>query len=94
MKEQKFKVGQKVTFKYKRDCYSSHGDKGYYGHGGVCQGGRVGRIVSYNNYNSKHAQHSICVSFNRARQEEHYNMYENEFIEYDEQPSADLFPIY
>lgn len=83
IKKQRFKVGDKVTYKSKDEC------GGRYSHGGTDQGGYVGRIESYGPYNPTKQCYNITVS---TKEGGTYNMiesefYESEFCEYD-----DLYP--
>lgn len=83
MKKQRFKVGDRVTYK-SRDEFD-----GVYCHGGTDQGGYVGRIESYGPYNPTKQCYNITVS---TKEGGTYNMiesefYESEFCEYD-----DLYP--
>ena len=91
MKEQRFKVGDKVTYKSKKDCIRYDGTKGYY-HGGENQGGFVGEIDVYCHYIKKMGCYHILV---RCKSGNLYNMIESEFLEYDKPVvTNELFPIY
>jgi len=74
MKKQRFKVGDRVTYK-SRDEFD-----GVYCHGGTDQGGYVGRIESYGPYNPTKQCYNITVS---TKEGGSYNMIESEFYEYD-----------
>ena len=91
MKEQRFKVGDKVTYKSKNDCVDYYGDKGYYYEDGEDQDGYVGQITHYFDYNEEMDCWKIHV---RTRYGFSYNMLECEFLEYDKSVTNQLFPIY
>ena len=74
MKKQRFKVGDRITYK-SRDEFD-----GVYCHGGTDQGGYVGRIESYGPYNPTKQCYNITVS---TKEGGSYNMLESEFREYD-----------
>lgn len=73
MKPQRFKVGDKVTYKSKDDFGGS------YCHGGSNQGGYVGTIKSYGSYYSTKNCYTITVSTKGGGE---YAMLESEFYEY------------
>lgn len=73
MKPQRFKVGDKVTYKSKDEFGGS------YCHGGSNQGGYVGTIKSYGNYYSTKNCYTITVSTKGGGE---YAMLESEFYEY------------
>jgi len=91
MKEKRFNVGDKITYKSDKDCTHKFGYEGYY-HGGDYQGGFVGEILGYHSYNEDNGCWEILVTTkNRGR----YNMLECEFLEYDKPVvTNELFPIY
>lgn len=91
MKELRFKKGDKVTYKSIKDCVSPSGDKGLYYCDGDDQDGFVGEIRGYCSYNEKMDCYKIDVT---TKEGGCYYMLESEFIEYDKQPSNELFPIY
>ena len=95
MKDKRFKVGDKVTYKNKKDCTRSdvNGTKGGYYLGGVDCGGFVGEIISYGGYYESMGCWMIVVTNNEGYSKK-YNMLESEFLEYGKQPSNELFPIY
>jgi hypothetical protein len=72
MKPQRFKVGDKVTYKSKDECDG-------YKYGGIDNDGYVGTIRKYVSYNSDENCYLIAVS----SREGEYNMLESEFREYD-----------
>lgn len=72
MKPQRFKVGDRVTYKSKDEC---HG----YKYGGIDNDGYVGTIRKYGAYNSDENCYLMAVS----SREGEYNMLESEFREYD-----------
>jgi hypothetical protein len=74
MKPQRFKVGDKVTYK------SVDEFGGSYCHGGLNQGGYVGTIKSYASYYSTRNCYTITVSTKDGGE---YAMLESEFYEYD-----------
>lgn len=74
MKKQRFKVGDKVTYKSKDEFGGS------YCHGGSNQGGYVGTIKSYGSYYSTKNCYTITVSTKDGGE---YAMLESEFYEYD-----------
>ena len=91
MKEQRFKFGDKVTYKSKYDSINKSGEVGYY-LGGSDQGGYVGRILSYYEYNNAKKCWEIDVT---SRDSGSYIMLESDFLEYDEQPvKNEFFPLY
>ena len=83
MKEQRFKVGDQVTYKSREKCISSKGCEGRYFYGGDEHDGFVGTITNYNGYRDKEDCYSIDVT-----SKEHYtfSMIECEFVEYDKKP--------
>ena len=91
MKESRFKVGDKVTYKKREDCVQSNGDKGYY-YTGSDQGGFVGTVGAIYNFNTKMDCYNISVGIQGGGG---YSMFECEFVEYDEQPVTNqFFPLY
>ena len=76
MKEQRFKIGAKVTYKNKNDCPNNR----YY-YNGENQGGYVGTIKEYREFIEKHDCYRISVT--RSSADYTYNMLESEFIEYE-----------
>ena len=91
MKEQKFKFGDKVTYKSKYDSITKSGDVGYY-LGGKDQDGYVGTILGYMDFNSIKDCWEIDVTSTDFGS---YVMLETDFLEYDEQPVInEFFPIY
>ena len=91
MKEKRFKIGDKVTYKSKKDCVDYYGDKGYYYEDGEDQDGYVGQITHYFDYNEDMDCWKIHV---RTRYGFSYSMLESEFLEYDKSVTNQLFPIY
>jgi hypothetical protein len=91
MKEKRFKKGDKVTYKNLKDCVGEYGYKGEYYYTGDDQGGFVGRIYFYYDYIEDKGCWRIRVTTKDGGQ---YNMLESEFLEYDKQPTNELFPIY
>jgi len=85
MKEKRFKVGDKVT--YKSNFVFTHG----YCHGGDDLGGYVGEILEYKSFNDNRKSWEIEVTTNCGVD---YCMLESEFEEYDKPKTVDLFPIY
>jgi len=91
--EQRFKIGDNVTYKNKKDCISDGGTKGFYYIGGVDQGGFVGEIRKYYSYNKKMDCWKILVTIKDKGYT--YTMLESEFLEYDKPVvTNELFPIY
>jgi hypothetical protein len=84
MKEQKFNVGDYITYKSREDCGS------YYYYGGEDMGGHVGRILKYRAFNEE----VDCYEIDVANRNGYYAMLESEFEEYDTPKPLDLFPIY
>ena len=84
MKEKRFKVGDKVTYKSKKDC------NGYY-YCGDEHDGHVGIIKDYIFYNEDAQCWKIEVS---TKNSWGYAMLESEFLEYDKPKRIDLFPIF
>ena len=90
--EKRFKKGDKVTYKNRRDCVSSSGYKGNYYHGGIDQDGNIGEILNYGYYNEEMDCWKITVKANCSING--YHMLESEFLEYDKPVNNELFPIY
>lgn len=91
MEERKFKVGDKLTYKFKKDLTHN-----YYHFGGGCQGGFVGKIREYQGYIQEKKCWQIIVE---TRSGIDYSMIESEFLEYDllenDSPVVkDMFPIF
>lgn len=84
MVEQKFKEGDKITYKSRKDCGGS------YNHGGDEHGGFVGTITRYNGYNPKHNCYSLSVTSKSVT----YLMLESEFEEYDLTSKDPAYDIY
>ena len=80
-KEKRFNVGDKVTYKNQDDC-----PKGKYRYGGINQGGYVGTIQEYSEYQEEYSCWRIEVSSNGESALSSYSMLEDEFIEYDASP--------
>jgi len=76
MKEQKFKIGDKVTYKNKNDCPNNK-----YRYNGENQGGYVGTIKEYGEFIEEHDCYRISVT--QKSSDYLYNMLESEFIEYE-----------
>ena len=74
MKPQRFKVGDKVTYRFRSDCKDN-----YYRWGGDDHGGYVGTIKSYDSYEPDYNCYGIKVT----SREGEYTMLESEFYEYD-----------
>jgi hypothetical protein len=74
MKPQRFKVGDKVTYRFRSDCKDN-----YYRWGGDDHGGYVGTIKSYDSYQPDYNCYGIKVT----SREGEYTMLESEFYEYD-----------
>lgn len=72
MKPQRFKVGDKVTYKAKSECNG-------YRHGGTDHSGYEGTITSYGSYYSE----KECYGIQVTSREGTYSMIESEFHEYD-----------
>tara|TARA_R110000803_G_scaffold173168_2_gene235926 strand:+ start:412 stop:690 length:279 start_codon:yes stop_codon:yes gene_type:complete len=89
--EKRFKSGDKVTYKSVKDCTSDCGSKGQYYYDGKEQDGFVGEIISYGGYNEDMDCWKIYVTNSDGYR---YTMLECEFVEYDKQPTNELFPIY
>ena len=90
MENRRFNIGDKVTYKSKKDCISNYSRKGYNHHYGEDQDGFVGEVVGYYGYNDKMGCYNISVRF---RYGEAY-MLECYFLEYDKPFVSELFPIY
>ena len=82
MKEQKFNVGDHVTYK-------SH-ENGRYYYGGEDMGGYVGIILKYRAFNEE----VDCYEIEVRTRHGYYCMLESEFEEYDTSKTLDLFPIF
>jgi len=89
MEERKFKVGDKLTYKFKKDLTHN-----YYHFGGGCQGGFVGKIREYQGYIQEKKCWEIIVETVNEPYALCYNMLESEFLEYDTPVVKDMFPIY
>jgi hypothetical protein len=74
MKAKRFKVGDKVTYRFRSDCKDN-----YYRWGGDDHGGYVGTIKSYDSYEPDYNCYGIKVT----SREGEYTMLESEFYEYD-----------
>ena len=74
MKNKRFKVGDKVTYRFRSDCKDN-----YYRWGGDDHGGYVGTIKSYDSYEPDYNCYGIKVT----SREGEYTMLESEFYEYD-----------
>ncbi len=88
MEDRKFKLGDKLTYKFMKDLTHN-----YYHFGGVCKGGFVGKINRYRGYNIQNNCWNIDVTVNEPYAL-CYNMLESEFLEYDTPVVKDMFPIY
>ena len=87
MKDKRFNVGDKVTYKNMEDC----GTHGYYRFWGENKHNDVGEIVGYIRYDDTHNCWIICVVCDKHR----LHMLECEFMEYGKQlTTSELFPIY
>ena len=94
MKEKRFNVGDKITYKSNKDCVSSSGNKGFYYIGGVDQCGFIGKITGYEHYNKEMGCWMIRVTSGNPRCDV-FCMLECEFLEYDKPVvTNELFPIY
>ena len=91
--EKRFKSGDKVTYKSRRDCVGFNGGKGqYYYYDGIDQDGFVGEIRQYVYYIEDVGCWKIYVTTKGGGC---YYMLESEFMEYDKpQVVSELFPIY
>ena len=78
-KDRRFEVGQKITYKSRKDCIHKRGHSDYY-HGGNNQEGYVGTIISYGSYIPERGCYNIVVS---SKGDYGYSMIESEFLEYD-----------
>lgn len=89
MKKKRFKVGDKVTYKYNNHCTN-----GKYYYGGNNQCGYVGMIIRYLQYNEEKQCWKIEVTVKHGNHT--YYMFECESEEYDmvKGNNLDLFPIY
>jgi hypothetical protein len=76
MKEQRFKIGDKVTYKNKNDCPNNT-----YCYGGENQEGYVGTITHYIEFIEEHDCYKIEVT--QSSDEFTFTMLESEFIEYE-----------
>lgn len=81
MKERRFNVGDKVTYKKLDDCRHKDGNPGYY-YGGDEQGGFVGTVTEVRYYNERHDCYKIEVT---SRNDWSFTMLEREFLEYDQE---------
>jgi len=88
MKERKFKVGDKVTYKSINDCkgqFYIKGDHGKYYWGGVEQNGFVGTVKGCDSYIEDKDCYRLEVT---CREGGSYSMLECEFVEYDKKPAC------
>ena len=90
MKDPKFKIGDKVTYKDRDICIYDDGNIGNYYWHGTDQGGFVGTIKNIVCYIEEKECWKLYVTTSFDGE---YSMLESEFLEYDEQTN-DLFPIY
>ena len=75
--KKRFKVGDQITYKSVKDLPMKN-----YENGGECQGGCVGKIISYRNY----VREFNCYEINVSSSDKCcgvYEMLESEFVEYD-----------
>jgi len=86
VEEKRFKVGDKLTYKFIKYL-----PDGKYCDGGSCQGGFIGKIKEYRRYSNQRKCWSILVE---SRDSFHLSMLEDEFIEYHGPMVKDMFPIY
>lgn len=84
MVEQKFKEGDQITYKSRKDC------GGTYYLGGDDHGGFVGTVRRYYGYNPK----ANCYSLSVTTRAGSYEMLESEFEEYDSTPKDPAYDIY
>lgn len=82
MKKRVFKVGDKVTYKSKKDCIGKTGSLGYYYFGGKDFGGYKGTVMNIGSWVPEMKCYKLSVSFSDSGSL-HYNMLESEFVEYD-----------
>lgn len=82
MKEQRFKIGDNVTFK-NRDAMPG----GKYAFGGCQCGGQIGSIKEYENYSNYHKCFEMLVTNPDGCT---YRMLESEFVEYDKDVSLEF----
>lgn len=84
MKERRFKIGDKVTYKCKDDCRSQYNDADHeYYWGGCDQYGYVGTVQRCDNYIEDKNCYRLEVT---CREDGSYAMLECEFEEYDKKP--------
>jgi len=84
----RFNIGDKVMYKV---CSELPGSKYFFG--GICQGGFVGEIRDYLDYNSDQGCWKVSVTTNKGYC---YSMLEKEFVQYDGEvvkPSEPIQPI-
>ena len=75
MKEKRFNIGDRVTYKHTSQCYG-----GRYRHDGSDQGGYRGEILDYGSYNEEFNCYVVNVTSNEGF---YYLMLEKEFMEWD-----------
>lgn len=84
-KEQKFKIGQKVTYKFKYEC-NSYERKEKYKFGGFCRGGREAIIEEYGSWSEDNNCWIVKVELIdkslSSFDEYDYHMLESEFKEW------------
>ena len=93
--EQKFKVGDSVTYLSKKEAAAlkTRGDrKQSYYYGGLDLGGTVGIIRNYYQYNEGTKCWKIEVSTHDGGSS--YSMLECEFLEYSNSPISEYYEIY
>ena len=84
MKEKRFKVGDKVTYKSKDECIGGH-----YEYGGSDMAGLLGTIVEYLEYEPENNCYKIKVTAKHGN----YGMLESEFKEWDNPSYSNTFGI-
>lgn len=76
MRESRFKVGDKVTYKNRKNLPG-----GVYLYGGSCQGGFVGEVKEIIKYDERWKAYKLLVTIAGRGT---FHMSETEFLEYDE----------
>lgn len=79
MKEPYFKVGDKVTYKSRKDCINKYDKTGAYYYVGNEQGGYRGEVLDIDRYVPSRNCYSIIV---KSKEGGNYMMLENEFKEF------------
>jgi len=81
MKEKKFKIGDRVTYKSRVGLISRHGVMDSYYHGGENYDGHTGTVMDYDEFLTERGCYQMAVSI-PTHPNITYSMLESEFEEY------------